>query len=368
MKKRIFILIIPLLIIIFLLLRCPGGKGKRIPVKIIPKPGPSPMSFKDFVAPKKVFRETKDYNVYLVRVDASGGIMWEKIFREPDLEWGEFITPVKGGGYLIAGKTYSKEGYDDGVYLLKADSKGNSVWIKSFGGGPKTGAGQVAQTLDDGYIIAGKTYTDDREDYDVYMSKTDSEGNYDWIKTFGREYYDWGYRGIHAGDSGYITVSQTENPFSGLSDMYIIKTGPKGHEEWSAVFGGEDYDWAYSIARAGDSEFIITGFTYSFGSGNNDIYTVKVDGKGNCVWAKTFGGAGYDDSYCIEAEKDGGFIIAGSTTTFGAGSYDAMLLKVDSNGNCVWVKTYGAAGEDAAYWVVPVKSGGYIFTGVTNSF
>ncbi|RLF80741.1 hypothetical protein DRN32_02420, partial [Thermococci archaeon] len=105
-----------------------------------------------------------------------------------------------------------------------------------------------------------------------------------------------------------------------------------GNLEWAKTFGGGGYDYAYSIQQTSDGGYIVGGYTYSFGAGNTDFLVIELDSNGNLEWAKTFGGGGYDYAYSIQQTSDGGYIVAGRAD-FGAGGYDFLVIKLDSNGN-----------------------------------
>ena len=134
--------------------------------------------------------------------------------------------------------------------------------------------------------------------------------------------------------------------------------------EWSKTFGGSGDEVGYSVQQTADGGFIIAGATSSFGAGGGDVYMIKTDGSGNEQWSKTFGGSGYEVGYSVQQTADGGFIISGATSSFGAGNYDVYLIKTDGNGNEQWSKTFGEGdnGESASS-VQQTIDGGFIMAG-----
>jgi len=136
---------------------------------------------------------------------------------------------------------------------------------------------------------------------------------------------------------------------------------------WQKTFGGSKWDEAGAIIPTKDNGFIVTGLTFSFGNGKGDVYLIKIDKNGNKIWQKTFGGSKNDEAYAITPTKDGGFIVAGYTESFGNGK-DVYLIKIDKNGNKIWQKTFGGSKNDEADAITSTKDGGFIVAGYTDSF
>jgi hypothetical protein len=137
---------------------------------------------------------------------------------------------------------------------------------------------------------------------------------------------------------------------------------------WSRTYGGTGDDKARSLVVTSDGGYAIAGFTDSFGAGDRDFWLVKTDACGNMQWNKTYGGAGADEAWSLIATSDGGYALAGYTSSFGAGTSDFWLVKTDSIGTMAWNKTYGGAGLDFAESLVATSDGGYALAGTTRSF
>ena len=150
---------------------------------------------------------------------------------------------------------------------------------------------------------------------DVWLIKTDSQGQEEWNQTraFTAGYNeDVGYSVQQTEDGGYIITGYTGDvSLSGgsLPDLFLLKTDSQGQEEWNQTFGGSDYDYGRSVQQTEDGGYIITGYTRSYGNGSYDVWLIKTDSQGQEEWNQTFGGSGYERGYSVQQTEDGGYII-----------------------------------------------------------
>jgi TolB-like protein len=279
------------------------------------------------------------------------------------------VRQTSDGGYIVAGYTNSfGAGYTD-IILIKTDANGNIIWAKTYGGTGGDWAFSVQQTSDGGYIVAGETNSFGTGSDDIILIKTDANGNIVWAKTYGGTGYDWVFSVQQTSDGGYIVTGSTYSFGAGYNDIILIKTDANGNIVWAKTYGGTSLDWVSSVQQTSDGGYIVTGSTYSFGAGYyTDIFLIKADANGNVIWAKTYRGTYDDYASSVQQTSDGGYIVSGSTNSFGAGSYDIFLMKTDANGNIIWAKTYGGTDDDYAYSVRQTSDGGYIVAGYTRSF
>jgi len=288
-------------------------------------------------------------------------VTFEKTFGGIDYDIGNSVIQTIDGCFIITGSTKSYGNGLTDVYLLKTDANGNELWNRTFGGSDDDYGYSVAEMTDGGFIIVG--YTDSYGDRDVYLIKTDSQGNEVWSRTLGEGEYDYGYSVKQIKDSNFVITGSTPRVVNGYSDVYFLKTDSDGNELWSKTFGGGVKDIGRSVAETTDNGFIITGYTRSYGNGQADVYLLKIDSDGNELWSKTFGGSEHDVGNSVEETADGGFIITGNTGSYGNGGSDIYMVKTDVNGSELWSRTFGGSEFDLGNSVEETADGGFIITG-----
>jgi hypothetical protein len=249
----------------------------------------------------------------------------------------------------------------------------DTLWTKTYGGSSYDYGSSVQQTTDGGYIIGGKTYSygPNTPNYgNAYLIKTDSLGNTIWTGNYnGGSNQDICYSVQQTTDGGYILVGYSWGYLYGYDDVFLVKTDSLGNMLWQKAYGGSINDEGKSVQLTTDGGYVITGRANGpVWTEGGDVYLIKTDSMGNALWTKTYGGDSTDEGNSVQQTADGGYIIAGYTKSYGAGSHDFYLLKTDSIGDTIWTKTYGGDTSDVAQSVKQTIDGGYIITGYTKSF
>ena len=306
------------------------------------------------------------FDVYLLKTDANGDTLWTRTFGGSDDDAGSSVDTTTDGGYIITGYTDSYgAGFGD-VWLIKTDVNGDTLWTKTYGGTSLDWGFSVQPTTDGGYIIGGVTQSFGAGYFDAWLIKTDVDGDSLWTKTFGGSDLDVGTSVRQTLDGGYVITGYTRPSVAGFSDLWIINTDINGDTLWTKTYGGSYDDQGNSIQQTTEGGYIIAGFTESFGSGNGDVWLIKTDSNGDTLWTKVFVGSDYyDDAWRNSAVQtsDGGYIITGHQ-----GYHDVLLIKTDGSGDTLWTKTFGGNGNDWGASVQQTTDGGYIIAGGTFSF
>jgi TolB-like protein len=330
---------------------------------------------------------------WLVRTGASGNHLWNKTYGGADDDEAYAVQQTGDGGYVMAGFTDSSGagGYD--FWLVKTDSEGNHLWNKTYGGAGDEFGCSVQETSDGGYIIAGYTSTSNNLNNRFWIVKTDGNGYQQWNRTYAGIGGSRAFSVEETSDGGYIVAGYTDVPIAdngywlvGVNDdFWLVKIDSAGNHQWNKTYGVTCYDApfnvsrerAYSVQETSDGGYIIAGETYYWKLqivGNDikvsqvrDFWVVKTNGSGDHLWNKTYGGTGLDAAYSIQEMSEGGYIVGGSTSSYGAGGYDFWLVRIDADGNHLWNRTYGGANDDCAY-CVKETSDGFVVAGWTRSF
>jgi uncharacterized delta-60 repeat protein len=295
-------------------------------------------------------------------------VTWENSFGGTSLDRAYSIQQTTDGGFILAGQTssFSAGGYD--FYVIKLDSLGMVEWQNNFGGSSAEIARSVYQTSDGGYIIAGRTSSFSEIGSDFYILKLDSDGNQSWEKVYGGDdNFDDAWSIQQTSDGGYIVAGYTEISFPNNNDAYVMKLDSGGNEIWSETYGGTENDGAMAVQQTADGGYVVAGYTASSGAGERDLWVIKLDSSGAITWEETYGGTGHDEGWSIDQTADDGYIVAGYTTSSGAGGKDIWALRLNSSGDVIGDETYGGTEDDEARSIRQTPDRGYILAGYSGS-
>jgi uncharacterized delta-60 repeat protein len=313
----------------------------------------------------------------LVKYNSSGVEQWSKTWGGTTSDQAYALVETSDGGFAVAGSTVSYSvsvGLEDQT-LVKYNSSGVEQWSKTWGGDGEDIAYALIQTSDGGYAVAG--YTDSTGltagFTDQTLVKYNSSGVEQWSKTWGGDGFDYATALVQTSDGGYAVAGYTDSTglTAGFTDQTLVKYNSSGVEQWSKTWGGDGSDIANALIQTSDGGFAVAGSTSSTGltAGGADQTLVKYNSSGVEQWSKTWGGTGNDVANALIQTSDGGFAVAGSTSSTGltAGGADQTLVKYDSSGIEQWSKTWGGTGNDVARALIQTSDGGYAVAGSTFS-
>ncbi|HLG35447.1 MAG TPA: T9SS type A sorting domain-containing protein [Bacteroidia bacterium] len=310
-----------------------------------------------------------DEDIYLVKADSAGNVSWTKTFGTTAIERANDVEQTADGGYIIGGLTAVSIPGNWNFYIVKTDSSGNYLWSKSFGGTGSEDCRSIKQTTDGGYIMTGMESSNGPGAGDVFVVRTDSNGNLLWSNTYGEILPDEGYDIAQTTDGNYIIAGIAYSfTFSGYNSIYLLKINTSGYLLWSKVYYTPDiHNFAYSVCATADGGCIVAGETLDLSAGIERVLVIKTNANGIVQWSKTFGGADYEAGFGVWKTGDGGYIIGGATWSFGASSGDMYLIKTNATGNVTWSEILGGPSLDECFSVRPSKDGGYILAGISNN-
>jgi len=286
---------------------------------------------------------------------------WEEAYGGWWVDQARGACTTSDGGFILAGYN-SSDGPSQDLYLVKTDGSGNLVWEETYGGASTEYGYSVVQTSDGGYAATGYTQSFGAGGKDVYLVRTDADGALLWDEAYGSSSDDEGRCLIQTSDGGF-TVAGARQASGGGWNACLMKISADGVLQWERVYGGSEIEYANSVVQTSDGGYALLGRTYSFGAGSEDFYLVRTDSIGMMMWYETFGGPDAEEGNSLEQTMDGGFILGGSTSSFGAGGYDMYLVKTDPDGNEEWSTTFGTPGSDGCNDVLQTWDGGYALTG-----
>ncbi len=300
-------------------------------------------------------------DIWLIKTDASGVLEWSKTFGGSGDDHGCCVVQTPDGGYVIAG--FSASGGQSYLYLVKTDETGDQKWATTFGSASLDDRAEVICTGDGGYAIVSSTSSVATYPV-VYLAKTDGDGVEKWHRTYDEGSQTLGRAIRQTADGGYIIAGEIANN-SLDTDGYLLKTNGTGDKVWSVKYGIEYPDSATGVDLTQDGGYVLSGYTRSYGAGDFNAWLVRASSQGGLQWGNTFGDDAYDRADHVLTTPDGGFILVGMTRSY-EGWDQAWLIKTDEAGALQWDKRFGGSGNEWGYCVALTSDSGYVMTGSTD--
>lgn len=305
-------------------------------------------------------------DLYVLSLDAFGVIDWSAVSGGLGVETGWGIVALPDGGSLAVGSTnsFGAGGYDG--YVVRFDASGQVLWERTYGSETWDFL-YSAQLSGDGFLLAGSTYATADGSSDLWLLRTDLNGDTLWTRTYGSSMDDEGRGVVSLPGNGCVVCGTLRN--GGVeADAVLVKYDDAGSEEWSTELGEADEDVGYSVAVVASGGFVIAGYTRSFGP-VRQMFMAKVNATGEEQWLRNISSAGDDwEARSIKERLDGTFAVAGYTKEYGAGGKDISMLFVNAQGDFISGPTYGGVEDDEAWSLDFTDDGGYVLAGSTKSY
>ena len=307
---------------------------------------------------------------WIMKFNAEGNKEWEKIFRGPYYNEAKSIIQDNNGDYIVVGSECG--GVGCGTFLIKLDTQGSKKWKKTFRGGVEVkefDVSSIIQNGEGGYVMVGYTIGGSSN---AWIIKLDSDGNKVWEKIFGDSASEDYARSVTpTRDGGYVVVGNTslkDAPKAPKNWAWAIKFDSNGNKVWKKTFRSGVLNYLNSIIQSRDGGYVMAGTMLpSEDASGVDVWIIKLDGRGNKEWEKTFGGSKDDEANSIIQSRDGGYVVAGFTDSKGAGERDVWIIELDSKGHKDWERIFGGSKDDEANSIIQSRDGGYMVAGFTDS-
>ncbi len=297
-------------------------------------------------------------DVLVVKIDGTGAMEWQKTYGGTGNDSAAAIVSAADCSYLVAGNTDSFGAGESDIWLMKLDAEGDVLWQKTYGGVQNELVSSVHQTRDTGYILAGETYSFDKGNGDFWVLKVDAKGIIEWEYAYGldafvppgstNENVEASPHIAQTTDNGYLLAGQTAAIVEGKYMVWILKLDVDGAITWQKLFSAPGDCGASSIYPSDDGGCVISGWagTYDLIDPNRDAWLMKLDRHGNIEWQNSYGGSFTSDDTLSQVKPafDGGYVAVGGTTSFGMGNRDAMILKLDALGHIEDCSTLAGTG------------------------
>lgn len=317
-------------------------------------------------------------NILLIKTDSLGTFQWARAYGDSLAENGSCVRQAADSSYWVTGRTYSNGSGSSDVFLLHTDPSGHLLFYKTFGDSLYEAGQSLELTTDGGCLITGGTYSTGNGDQDIFILKTDSTGQMQWLRIFGSTMFDQGTSLAILSSGGFLVGGRgIEN---GSMDILLTRFTDNGTLLWTKAYSGAYYDESYSVTESADYQYLISGSTTSFGNNNGfaNFILIKTDTTGNILAAKTFGGAEADAAYSVYANRDSGFTVTGYSESYtglaanpntrGTDSANVFVIRVDAQLDTLWSCIYGGPSMDESFSVIQKNDNGFAVAAFEKSF
>jgi len=325
-------------------------------------------------------KTTTDADFWVFKLNADGSLLWSKTYGGSGDDRATKIINTQDGGFAVTGFTRSNDGdvsNNNGFYdywLIKLDASGNLLWEKTYGFAGNDQGQSVIQTSDGGYFLTGFLDFDGRASQgnavksqgrhgvgEFWGIKTDASGAVEWTQYYGGTSNDRSYDVVQTDDGGFLMIGNTESDdfditnSKGSYDFWAVRVTSAGDLIWAKNYGGSGIEIAYSITKSQDGNYFLIGDARSNdqdvtnNKGNADAWLIKINDNGDLLWQKTYGGSEFDTGRSVKQFSDSKIVIFGSSrsedqdVSANYGQSDYWLIITDAEGGIIFEKNYGGS-------------------------
>lgn len=347
-------------------------------------------------------------DMWIVRLDAQGQKLWDHSYGGTRADYFRGMDHAGDGGFILGGVTLSVGGGNktspyygnEDSWIVRIAADGNVLWNKSFGGAGNDSCNAVRRTSDGGFVIGGSSNSGvngnktspNRGGYDYWVVRLDSNGEKLWDASFGGASHDFLTDFRQTADGGFVlggfSLSEPDDhktaPRHGSYDYWLVRLDANGNKLWDQSYGGSESDILRRVIVASNGDLLLAGYSESGLSGTKtnqnfayrNFWVVRVDGVGNEIWQRVYGGTWYDELEDAAAISTNEFLLTGSSqspagggtkTAAALGWSDYWVVRIDGDGNQIWDTSLGGTFTDEAYAGTPTTDGGYLVAGASTS-
>lgn len=247
-----------------------------------------------------------------------------------------------------------------GAVQAPVDAVTGIQWVQILGSGT---ARCIYPSRDGGYLLSGWKKGQPGAGSTIFLIKTDEHGCKSWETLLPGNGFSCAYALGPSSNGGIIIVGDTKSKTASDHDVFVAEVDTAGHKIWERYFGGPYCDYGAAVISCPDGGYLVAGGTESYGAGCYDVYLIKLNSQGQEVWEKTYGEQGSDCGYALLAAPDGGYLLAGNTDSTESGKTNIYLVKIDKQGNLLWERQYVDSNNCYAWALRPSADGGYLIAG-----
>jgi len=303
-------------------------------------------------------------DVYVLKLDAAGDTIWVRTYGGDRSDGSRSVIEASDGNYVVAGYTNSWSAGDTDIYVIKMDPDGNLIWEHTIGGTRGDEVGYcVREVPDSSYRIVGTT--DEYGSNDILLAGIAADGSWTWEHPYDRPDYQSAHE-LAVTPDGYLLIVGSD--FSTGVDVYLMKTESNGDTLWTRTYDFGPHDYGTSVKPVSYNAYVVAGYSEAVTAPFYNAFLLNLQTDGSVNWSRFYGGPNHDHGYSVQVLADGGFVFTGRTMSYGAGGDDVWLVRTDANGDTLWTRTYGGVNNDSGKEVQVTSDGGFIIGGDTSSF